>query len=863
MDNGVPEDYEQDDEDPDFLEMEHQIDALSMTFASYRETLLTTTAFSWLSAEIEKQARLNSDSATSIGTIKDFIRTALSGSRDAPMRTAISVQHADFELDWDPAYFIKQQGYPDYASLHNALTISGSATNAQLLSCLSYLRQCWPLLGEDVLLGLTSALAGGAGATSQKPTISCVGLVDSIIDIAEVLAWLGSALREARSKEKITYITPHISCASRTGKSTAKPDPSHKTRFVLTFEEEDTENWETKAVNGLCWRDLLGNPVVAKGFPVLRRSHDFDGLEIPLSVMAYLVDTSRLTLFNNQILLKGFNAALVPSSRSGDIMAWHFVINKDGERLPYYDDRISDCRMQDESVSMWNIHGSRHIVGWTSEASCNIGSPDAKYHDLWTDPDFVRPGFVLEKFIVQGGPEFLTFGVEIAVGKKDPSPAIRRGKESYFEGLELLEGEYVVLYDTDTRQAWLSNGVNALLHLVRASLRENLVGASSRHYTFSDSKLRESAHPGSSRAAMDVLEDEENLQISMLRPVFRGTGTGSARGESPSLFFDRVNQIRLSLEQLLDFQAQINTPGMPLNFAPRSQLEGYVFMDIATRQRPKPRYVSLRQSNFSGNSWVDFTRTIGAITLFGHGFGNLITPAPGLAGLCDNWRLLPEGRNFLAATSYDLMNILRKRGPQDARHFKLCTGLFWHKPAELFEDCSCKNRLNWGLQRPCDRAQVILPASSLRKLSGTTPPGPLDPRGAVIFGHSSRFPWKLPDKGDIEKHSEQEQLQDDPQESAIASRVSSSSVFSPPPSQAASTIPTQDTYQTGITTPLATEQETVPQDPPLIQDDAMATGGREVLVKEAGRYLKQRWRDFRKRSGSSGEGSDRKRHKMN
>ncbi|KAK2018623.1 pfs domain-containing protein [Colletotrichum eremochloae] len=715
-------------------------------------------------------------------------------------------------------------------------------------------------------------LAGGTGTNVEKslydgtvisyrlsgtnPMISCTGMTESIIDVAEVLAWLGSALREARSKDKITYITPHISCVSTTGMQFTNLDPFDKARFVLRFKEEDTEYRETEVANGFCWFGLFGNPVIAKGFPVLRRGHEFDGLEIPLSVMAYLADASKLTLFNNQVLLKGFNVALVPSSRSGDIIAWHVVINKTGERLPYYDDRISKLKTQDESISMWNVHGSRHILGWASEALCNIGSPDANYHDLWTDPDFVRPGFVLEKFILQGGPEFLTFGVEIAVGKKDPSPAIRRGKDSYLESLELLENEYIVLYDTGTRQAWLSNGVNTLLHLVRASLKENLIGSSSRHYIFTDSKLRESADPCSSRAAMDVLEDEDNLQMPILRPVFRGTGSRNAQTESPSLFIDRVNQIRLSLEQLLDFQAQINTPGMPLHLAPRSQLEGYVFMDIATRQRPKPRFVSLRQSKFSGNSWVDFTRTIGAITLFGHGFGNLITPAPGLAGLCDNWRLLPEGKNYLAASSYDLMNILRKRGPQDPRHFKLCTGLFWHKPAELFEDCVCKTRLNWGLQRPCDRVQVILPASSLRKLSGTTPPGPLDPRGAVIFGHSSRFPWKLPDKGDIEKDNEPEQVPDDSQESVAPTRVSSSSIFSPPPSQDASTLPTQESSQNGITTPQNMEKAKSPQDPETVQEDPITLGGREVLIKGAYRSIKQRWRTFRERSGSSGKASD-------
>ncbi|KAK1974614.1 hypothetical protein LZ30DRAFT_827350 [Colletotrichum cereale] len=374
VDNEVSEDSGGDDEDPGFLQMEDTIDVLNGTFDSYRETLLTTTAFSWLLAEFEKQARLDSHNASSIDSIGEFVLTTLSGLKTRSTGTNLE------------------------KSLYDGTVISYRLTGT-------------------------------------SPTISCVGMMDSIIDVAEVLAWLGSALREAGPKDKMTYITPQISCASTIGESTADPEPLHTTHLVLRFEEEDTEYREMEVANGLCWLGLFENPVIAKGFPVLRCGHEFDGLTIPLSVMAYLADASKLTLFNSQVLLKGFNVALVPASRS----------------------------------------------------------PDAKYHDLWTDPDFVRPGFVLEKFILQGGPEFLTFGVEIPVGKKDPLPAIRRGKDSYLESLELLENEYIVLYDTNTRQAWLSNGVNALLHLARASLRENLVGSSSGHYTFADSKLRESA----------------------------------------------------------------------------------------------------------------------------------------------------------------------------------------------------------------------------------------------------------------------------------------------------------------------------------------------------------------------------------
>ena len=60
---------------------------------------------------------------------------------------------ATFELDWDPLSFVKEQQYtesPDEA-LERAITLTGSANDAQAVTAGEYLSQTWPATGKNVM----------------------------------------------------------------------------------------------------------------------------------------------------------------------------------------------------------------------------------------------------------------------------------------------------------------------------------------------------------------------------------------------------------------------------------------------------------------------------------------------------------------------------------------------------------------------------------------------------------------------------------------------------------------------------------------------------------------------------------------
>jgi len=81
-------------------------------------------------------------------------------------------------------------------------------------------------------------------------------------------------------------------------------------------------------------------------------------------------------------------------------------------------------------------------------------------------------------------------------------------------------------------------------------------------------------------------------------------------------FKDLVNQIWHSLERIYEHQTKmLDAPVMGIRLMDRDQLERFGFMDIVDNNFPvRPRVSYLDPS---GRGWLDFTRRIGTITLFG------------------------------------------------------------------------------------------------------------------------------------------------------------------------------------------------------------------------------------------------------
>jgi hypothetical protein len=345
--------------------------------------VVNTSSFSWLLKAVQSRSQLDYATADVLDSIKTFASSCLNEYRG---NRALRSQKAVMRMAWDPRAFLEQQGYEGIDNLRTAITISGSAAEAQLLSCESYVKQTWPLTGETVLEALTAAteleaepdtpvtrtLFDGLQLLLQvedgSVRVECTGLLESIVEVAEVLSWIGAALRESSVPGKIA----HSIASVRVDEKAIHKDSS--VQLLLSFAEEDISVTSAARPGGGCWlHGFLNNPVITKGFPITLRPNATPGLEIPMEVMALLVDAPQLTVFNNRVLLKGFNAAVFPTVYADNLIKWHFILNEDGERLRYGDQRILESPQMAPLEATSLLREARHILGWTTAAAYNIG----------------------------------------------------------------------------------------------------------------------------------------------------------------------------------------------------------------------------------------------------------------------------------------------------------------------------------------------------------------------------------------------------------------------------------------------------------------------------------------------------------
>jgi len=364
---------------------------------------------------------------------------------------------------------------------------------------------------------------------------------------------------------------------------------------------------------------------------------------------------------------------------------------------------------------------------------------------------------------ISGG-QWFSAGATIAIGMKDTPPHLPRN--GYFMTLKWLETKYVVLWDDAFKKGWLVNGTSALLHLVRAWLEFSSKDNFAFHFLFDPSKMNDSVdhRPNS---AIDVLTNEENMKLA----IYPGKNEGFEEEETKRkgdeieesktlkrkkgyfLFGDLVEQYYSILAQILEHQERVaGQNGKKIKIRVRKHLEGWDFFDLATGRDPRPRVTTLQAL---GYGWVDLIRSIGAVTLLGRGFGDIIRPMK-FDGMCPKWNNLPPDRYYLAASVYDLKNITTVFGNEFASPPETVHGLVWHCPGDVVARCQCQSYSFSGLRKFLkqhhDPVQVFYPRNwhQYSRLGG---PDKVADAGAVVFGHNVewKFRWKEDGNEDLEE----------------------------------------------------------------------------------------------------------------
>jgi hypothetical protein len=140
-------------------------------------------------------------------------------------------------------------------------------------------------------------------------------------------------------------------------------------QLSISFTAESIDLAAQPVGNGACWHDLLPNPRIIRGFPILRRNELDTGAEMSLNIMAGLMGSELVDMFNGKLFIKGFSAMLIPTRTDGKFIYWHMIQKSDGSRISYLDSNIGHI----ENLTYADLDKSRHVVGWCSEANFYAG----------------------------------------------------------------------------------------------------------------------------------------------------------------------------------------------------------------------------------------------------------------------------------------------------------------------------------------------------------------------------------------------------------------------------------------------------------------------------------------------------------
>lgn len=352
----------------------------------------------------------------------------------------------------------------------------------------------------------------------------------------------------------------------------------------------------------------------------------------------------------------------------------------------------------------------------------------------------VPSSIVIDRVYLEGG-MYAIAGINVRFNQKE-NPVRLLNDRDYPSLLKWVAAQPVVFFDTSSsdRRAWLVDGASALLHLVRVSLyRDEVDDESTFEWVFDASKLKD-VWPGSTgrQAAIKTLKNFDNLSL----PVYVEKKVGSVA--QFSTLRERVMKILHSMEILIDTQQREAAKGEMRTLQTldrRKFITGFDVLDVIEPFRS----INTRIVRFDswGDGWIDALPSIGAMTLFGQGFGDLIRPTD-LKSVCAHWQTVPTRKDYLCTSISTFKMLYEKRLRRSGSTLgvgEVTDKILWTSPSRPFNTCFCLGSQTLSDEEHCDPVQFLVSPSKAR-ISKLTPKGSapidlttLDDTGAVVFAN--------------------------------------------------------------------------------------------------------------------------------
>lgn len=136
---------------------------LTLDAGLFRDFIVQTPAYSWLVASLQRETTLTRAIPDLMEDIRGEVLGALPSSYKVSRKGPSQEYKATFELAWDPLSFVKEQQYTESPeeALERAITLTGTANDAQAMTTREYLCQTWPVTGRHIMQLVADVVRNG------------------------------------------------------------------------------------------------------------------------------------------------------------------------------------------------------------------------------------------------------------------------------------------------------------------------------------------------------------------------------------------------------------------------------------------------------------------------------------------------------------------------------------------------------------------------------------------------------------------------------------------------------------------------------------------------------------------------------
>lgn len=558
--------------------------------------------------------------------------------------------------------------------------------------------------------------------SSSTTHFYCRGLPSDVADVLQQLAWL-AAVFTLPTRDTLTISIPSLEII---GKGKLKL----RTRSVSSASLGQSDQFDP--FNHLdtpqCWHGLLRGAVLAYGFPISHRLNGL-GLELPFDLMLALADIrSQVDTGENTILVGGSGKMLLPTTRLLDGMQWHCVL---------MDDENDDASQTYDSIvalteeDMEQFQNQRMFLGYYQHAQVLLGTRELvqsnSLHAM--ESGFLPPPRRIEladEGTITGGISvkgILSMGLS---RKYVMTKTLRISLEGrgFHELVDEAEQQPAIVYDANTKCAWLVSELSVVLHIALSYLSNPRIQERRR----TGCRQLQGEWPSLPYAAPRTDGGKESHRICK-RPENCSLELW-ADGARNKTFADVIE------DTLKDFQSVRNSVAAQAKVTrrwaiSRPGLRGWEYTEFLSRKTSFSEREVPRDGHYA--RWWELAKEKEKemLVILVNGFGSLIRPTPfskTMPGLVK----IPPGSRLLVASQPCLSKMISLDGNGTAG--PALGALNWGSVKEIHRSCNDH----------CDKAscfaiQILQLQSSLVKGDTRRPKDQVLYADAVIFGECEHY----------------------------------------------------------------------------------------------------------------------------